>query len=113
MAYNISDEKLIEKINGLSDADEALFKVALEGVLLVTPTEMSFTKAADSTGKSVTATSSGSVSAVSDQSWATVSVSGSVVTVTVAANAGASRKAAVTVSADGKKAVVAVTQEGV
>ena len=102
VAYNISDAKLIEKVNGLSDADEVAFKTALEGILIVAPTELSFGSAADSTGKTATASASGTVTAVSDQAFATETVSGNVVTVTVTANAGAARKAVIAVSADGK-----------
>lgn len=113
VAHNISDTKLIEKINSLSDADEAKFKNELEGILIVTPVELLFGSAADSTGQTVTATAAGAVSAESDQDWAVVSVVGNVVTVKVTANAGAMRVAYVTVTADGKQVVVPVTQAGI
>jgi hypothetical protein len=113
VAHNISDEKLIEKINGLSDSDEASFRVALENVLIVAPVELSFTSAADNTGKTVTATAEGAVVATSDQAWTTATVAGNTVTVKVTANAtGKARTANVTVTADDKQVVVLVTQAG-
>jgi hypothetical protein len=113
VAHNISDEKLIERINGLSDADEAAFRGALEGILIVDPVELAFAASADSTGKAVTATATGTVTATSDQAWATVSVAAKVVTVKVAANStGAARTANVSIAADGKQVVVLVTQAG-
>jgi hypothetical protein len=113
VAHNISDKKLIEKINGFSDEGEAAFRVALENVLIVAPVELLFTSVADNTGKTVTATADGAVTAVSDQAWATVTVAGNTVTVKVTANAtGKARTANVTVTADEKQVVVLVTQEG-
>jgi hypothetical protein len=113
VAHNISDEKLIEKINELSDADEAKLKSALSGILVVDPVELYFASAADTVGQTVTATVTGVLSAVSDSAWATVTVSGNVATVKVAANTGASaaRKANIRLSGDGRTVVVVVTQE--
>jgi hypothetical protein len=111
VAYNISDEKLIEKINGLSDADEVKFRAALEGVLIVAPVELAFTSAADSTGKTVTAVTGNAVTATSDQAWATATVAGKVITVKVTANAtGAVRTANVDITDGGKQVAVSVTQ---
>jgi hypothetical protein len=111
VAHNISDTKLIEKINGLSDADEAAFKTALNGILIVSPASLAFTSAADTVGQAVTATATGALTAVSDQAWATATVSGNVATVKVTANTtGAARTANITLSADGKTVVVVVTQ---
>jgi hypothetical protein len=110
VAHNISDAKLIEKINGLSDADEARFRTALEGILIVSPTSLTFTSAADTVGQTVTATATGALTAVSDAAWATVTVASNVATVTVTANTGAARTANITLSADGKTVVVKVTQ---
>jgi hypothetical protein len=109
--YNISDGKLIERINALSDADEAAFRAALEGVLIVAPVELTFTAAADATGQPVTATASGTVTAVPDAAWLTATVSGNVITVKVTANAtGSARTANIAVAADGRQTAVAVTQ---
>jgi hypothetical protein len=111
VAGNISDARLLEKINSLSDEDEAKFRTELEGVLVVAPNELTFAAAADTTGKTVTATASGTLTAVSDQTWATVTVSGNVATVKVSANGtGAARTANVTLSADGKQVAVTVIQ---
>lgn len=76
------------------------------------PTSLSFAKAADTTGKTITATATGAVTAQSSESWATVTVSEKVVTVKVAANSGKERKAYVTVLADDKAATVEVIQAG-
>jgi hypothetical protein len=77
---------------------------------------LSFTNAADSTGQTITATSTGNVTLASKPSadeWLTVTKSGKVVTVKVAANANSeSRTANVTIVADGITAVVPVTQAG-
>jgi len=85
-------------------------------VLDVSPTSLAFTAAADATGKTITANSTASVSyasAPSNSEWLTVTKSGKVVTVKVSANANSeSRMANVTVIADGKTAIVPVTQAG-
>lgn len=84
--------------------------------LTVTPTSLSFTAAADATGKTITATSTGNLTyagAPAEADWLTVARSGKVATVKVLANANSeSRTANVTVIADGLTAVVAVTQAG-
>lgn len=90
---------------------------AYEGVsLVVTPTSLSFTAAADNTGKTITATSTGNLTFAagpSDAEWLTVTKAAKVATVKVAANAnGESRTAYVTLVADGITAVVPVTQAG-
>jgi len=87
------------------------------GTLTVDPTTLSFTAAADSTGKAITATSTGNVTyaaATSGADWITVTRSLKVVTVKVTANTNSeSRTANVTIVADGLTAVVPVTQAGV
>lgn len=87
------------------------------GGLTVDPTSLSFTSAADAVGKTVTATSSGNVTyaaAPSEAEWLTVTKSAKIVTVKVSANTnGEARTANVTIMADGKTAVVPVTQAGV
>lgn len=84
--------------------------------LVVTPTELSFTAAADATGKTITATSTGNVTyaaAPSGEEWLTVTKALKVVTVKVQANTNSeARTAYVTIIADGKSTVVAVTQAG-
>ncbi len=85
--------------------------------LEVMPTSLNFTSSADNSGKTITASSSGNITAASVPSeieWCTVTRSGKVATVKVAANANSeSRSCVVTVVADGKVAKVTVTQAGV
>jgi len=85
--------------------------------LVVNPTTLSFTSAADAVGKTITATSTGNVTfagAEAGADWITVTRALKVVTVKVSANANSeSRTANVTVVADGVSAVVPVTQAGV
>jgi hypothetical protein len=85
--------------------------------LVVTPTTLSFTSAADAVGKTITATSTGNVTyaaAPSDLDWITVTRALKVVTVKVTANTNSeARTANVTVTADGISAIVPVTQAGV
>ena len=90
---------------------------AYNGVsLTVTPTELSFTAAADATGKTITATSTGNVTYAAgpvDVEWLTVTKSLKVVTVKVSANTNSeARTANVTIVADGLTAIVPVTQAG-
>ena len=84
--------------------------------LVVTPTSLSFTSAADAVGKTITATSTGNVTYAagpSDAEWLTVTKAAKVVTVKVSANANSeSRTANVTIIADGKTILVPVTQAG-
>lgn len=84
--------------------------------LVVSPTALSFTSAADATGQTITATSTGNVTVASKPSadeWLTVTRSGKVVTVKVSANTNSeSRTANITIVADGNTAIVPVTQAG-
>jgi hypothetical protein len=80
---------------------------------IATPNSLEFASAADTTGKTVTVDATGTVTAVSDQTWATVTVTAKTVTVKVTANGtGETRAARVTVSADGKTVDVVVAQAG-
>lgn len=84
--------------------------------LTVTPTTLSFTSAADSTGKTITATSTGNLTyagAPSTADWITVTRTGKVATVKVTLNANTeTRTAIVTLQADGLSAYVLVSQTG-
>lgn len=72
---------------------------------------LSFDATADSTGKTINAEGNGTITAASDQTWATVAVSSGVVTVTVSANTGTARTANATITDGlGYSAVVTVTQ---
>jgi hypothetical protein len=113
VAHNISDDKLVEKINSLSNSNEAMLKAALSGILIVSPAELTFGNTADTTGKTVTATATGALTATSDQSWATVTVAANVATVKVTANStGTARVANITLNADDKQVVVTAMQAG-
>ena len=85
--------------------------------LVVTPTTLSFTAAADATGKTITATSTGNLTyaaAPADLEWITVTRALKVATVKVTANTNSeARTAVVTVTADGISTYVTVTQAGV
>lgn len=95
---------------------KALRAVPKASELPATPTSLSFTSAADNTGKTITVTSTGDVtlaSAPQNEDWITVRRSGKTVTVKVTANTNSeSRTTTVTIIADGKKAMIPVTQEG-
>lgn len=92
------------------DAGYWYSKFRKKGSLVVDVASLSFTNAADTSGKKVTVTSSGAVTAQSSDDWCTVTVSGKVVTVKVTANTGAERTANVIITADGKEKTVTVTQ---
>ncbi|MDR2765133.1 MAG: hypothetical protein LBB90_08900 [Tannerella sp.] len=109
--WTAADGKLWQyTFDGLVPANGAILKPYKREVLAVTPAVLSFGNAEDSTGQAITATATGTLTATSDQPWATVTVAGNVATVTVAANTGAARMANITLTADGKTAVVPVTQ---
>jgi hypothetical protein len=82
----------------------------LESLLPVSSSELSFANTADTTGKTVNVTSDIAITATSDQAWATVTVSSKVVTVKVAANAGAERTANVLITSDEKVGIISVKQ---
>lgn len=95
---------------------KAIMAYPAPSALIVSPLTLSFTSAADSVGKTITATSSGNVTfaaAPAEAEWLTVTRSLKVVTVKVLANTNSeARTAYVTIVADGKTAVVPVTQAG-
>lgn len=99
-----------EILKGATDVWYSRFKK--KNKLTVTPASLAFPKAADTTGKTITATSTGVVTAKSSASWCTVTVASKVVTAKVTANSGGERAAEITVSADGKETIVPVTQAG-
>lgn len=95
---------------------KAIQAYAAPSSLVVVPTLLSFTNAADAVGKTITASSTGNVTYAagpSDAEWLTVTKSAKVVTVKVSANANSeARTANVTIIADGKTILVPVTQAG-
>lgn len=79
----------------------------------VTPTSLSFTSAADATGKELVVDTTETVTATANANWITTSVDDQTVTVTVAANTSAAeRTGAVTITAGTTSAVVPVSQAG-
>jgi hypothetical protein len=86
-------------------------------LLVIAPTSLNFTTAADNVGQAVTVTSTGNVTTASVPSeieWCTVTKSLKVVTVKVAANNNSEpRSCNVTIVAEGKTAIIPVVQAGV
>ena len=84
--------------------------------LPVSPTSLSFSAAADTDGKTITATSTGDLTyaaAVQNEDWISVRRSGKTATVKVTENTNSeSRSTQITLIADGKTAIVRVTQSG-
>lgn len=95
---------------------KALRAVPKVEALTVSPTSLTFTAAANTTGQTITATSDGNITSASVPSeieWCTVTKSAKVATVKVSANANSeARSCVVTIIADGKTANVVATQAG-
>jgi len=111
-SYSTADGKLLHYVGRcLKPAAGKTVKPYTAGGLTLDKTELYFGNAADSTGKAVTATSTGNVSATSSETWCTVTCAAKVATVKVSANeTGAPRTAFVVIEADGLSSVVTVTQ---
>lgn len=111
-SYSTADGKLLHYVvKCLKPASGKTVKPYTEGGLAIDKSELYFGNAADTTGKTVTATSTGNVSAKSSADWCTVTCAAKVATVKVSANStGAPRRASVTITADGKTAVIDVLQ---
>lgn len=110
--YSSTDGKLLHVvIKALKPANGKVLKPYVHNALTVSPTSLDFTNTADTTGKSITVTSTDNPTAVSSERWATTEASGKTVKVKVEANTtGKTRKAFVTITADGKTAIIEVTQ---
>ena len=82
--------------------------------LVVTPGTLTFTSAADTTGKTLTATSTGNIVATNNGSyWIQLTYTGKVATIKVPANPNTeARTGTVKIVADGKTANIEVTQAG-
>lgn len=95
---------------------KAIMAYPAPGALTVDPTTLSFTAAEDSTGDTITATSTGNLTYAgkpTEADWLYVTRTGKVATVKVSANTNSeSRTALVTLVADGKTSTVTVTQAG-
>lgn len=95
---------------------KAIYAKTKGAELVVTPEELTFTNAADSTGQTITATSTGNLTFAGKPDtaeWLTVTRNLKVATVKVSANTNSeARTANVTIIADGITAVIPVTQAG-
>ena len=111
-SYTTADGKILHYVaKCLKPAAGKIVKPYIANSLTLDKTKLYFGSAADNTGKVVTATSTGNVTAVKDASWITVSTSDKATTIKVSANnTGNSRTSIVTITADGKSAQVEVTQ---
>lgn len=110
--YSATDGKLRHVVvKAIKPAAGKTLKPYTHNGLRVSVSELFFTSAADTTGKSITVTSTANPSATSSERWATVETAGKTVKVKVEANtSGKPRKAVVTITADGKSAIIEVTQ---
>lgn len=111
-SYSTADGKLLHYVaRCLKPAEGKTVKPYTANGLKLDKTVLYFGNAADTTGKAVTATSTGNVTASSSESWATVTTSAKVATVKVSANStGSARTAVVTITADGQSGTVEVVQ---
>lgn len=110
--YSTAEGKMLHYIvRCLKPATGKTVKPYTANALVLDKTKLYFSASADSTGKTVTATSTGNVTATSSESWCTVTTSGKVTTVKVTANSGSDiRLATVTITADGMTSTVDVMQ---
>ncbi|MDD3404969.1 MAG: BACON domain-containing protein [Paludibacteraceae bacterium] len=102
-----TDSAILNKINRLSEKDEKALKALFP---TIDKSKLEFTAAADATGKTVTVSSKGTVTATSSESFCTVAVSSGVVTATVSANESIARTAIVTITQNSKNVIVYVSQ---
>ena len=111
-SYTTADGKILHYVaKCLKPAAGKIVKEYVADGLKLDKYKLYFGNAADTTGKVVTATSTGNVTASKDASWITVSTSGKATTVKVLANdTGNIRTGVVTITADGKSSRVEVTQ---
>ena len=111
-SYSTADGKLLHYVGRcLKPAAGKTVKPYTANGLTVDKSNLYFGSAKDDTGKTVTASSTGNITATSSDTWVTVTTSGKVATIKVAANTtGNARTAYVTITADGASAVVEVLQ---
>ena len=111
-SFSTADGKLLHYVaRCLKPAAGKTVKPYTANGLTVSTKNLYFGNASDTTGKTVTVTTSDTVAAVSDASWLTVSVSGTTVTAKTAKNdTGSARSAVVTITAGGSSAQVEVLQ---
>lgn len=110
--YSATDGKLRHVVvKAIKPAAGKTLKPYTHNGLVVSLSELFFTSAADNAGKAITVTSTANPTATSSERWATAEASGKTVKVKVEANtSGKPRKAVVTITADGKSAIIEVTQ---
>lgn len=112
-SYSAADGKLLHYVaKCLKPATGKTVKPYIDNGLTVDKPILYFGNAADTTGKEITVTSTGNISAAtSSESWATVTTSGKKATVKVTANnTNSARKAVITITADSRSAQVDVLQ---
>ena len=111
-SYTTADGKILHYVaKCLKPASGKIIKPYVANGLVISKAKLYFSNAADTTGKVITATSTGNVTASKDASWITVSTSGKDTTVKVEANTtGNVRIGVVTITADGKSAQAEIVQ---
>lgn len=111
-AYTPADGKTwIYTVEVLKPASGDMLKPYAGSTLTAAPTALYFGGAEDDTGKQVSVTATGAVSASASDSWITTSVSAQTVTVKVSANdSGSLRTGYVNLSADDKSCTLKVVQ---
>lgn len=111
-AYTPADGKTwIYTVEVLKPASGDMLKPYAGSTLTAVPTALYFDGAEDGTGKQVSVTATGAVSASASDSWITTSVSAQTVTVKVSANdSGEPRTGYVNLSADDKSCTLKVVQ---
>ena len=112
-SYSTAEGKMLHYVaKVLKPASGKMVKPYTANSLILSKSKLYFDSAADSTGKQVTASSTGNISAVnSNESWCTVTKSGKTATIKVTANeSNAPRTAIVLITADDVDGIVEVTQ---
>ena len=110
-----TDVTIIKAVNKLSVDQTEKLKNFVTAYPAVTPDKLTFTNAADSTGKTVTVTpnGTGTVTATSSEEWCTASYSGTnkKVTVTVTANGTSAKRTATVTVACGTRSVTFTVEQ--
>jgi len=112
-SYAAADGKVWKySFDAIKPASGNILKAYTANNLVITPSALYFSDDADATGKTLTAASTGDLTAASSsEDWATVTKAGKVATVKVTANEGATvRTAVITLTADGNTSYILVSQ---
>ena len=110
LSATATDAQVIATINTLSNKKIADLKALLTSYPKVTPATLTFTNAADATGKVISVSTPGIVTATASETWCDVAVATNKVTVTIEANLSTARTANVVVTQNGKSVTVVVSQ---